>query len=113
MARNGEVRFSADFEAQIIEAIEPTMRGFTDSVNNHLRDQAPKDTGTLADAVHADLDPHTGVVEVGVERGHINPRTHQDAADYAPYVIQGTSEQHADDFTGRAVDLSLQELREH
>lgn len=111
MAQDGEVNIHADFEQQILQAIAPQMSDLAEAVNTHLDASAPRDTGTLAEAVHADFNPATGLIDVGVEDGHINPRTGQEASEYAKYVIHGTSREHANDFVGRAVDAALQEIR--
>lgn len=110
MAR--EMEFNPDFDNIVIEAILPSMRVISKSINKFIpKSEPPVDTGALVEASQSTVDDSTGDIEVGVIAGVVNPRTHQLVEDYAGYVIKGTSEQHANLYLHRATASALQEQR--
>lgn len=102
---------NAGWEAEVIKAILPQMHEIARDVDTGITADAPRRTGTLASATHADVDDLTGEILVSVDPDVVNPETKQRVGEYAKYVIQGTSEQHANDYIGRATAAALQKLR--
>lgn len=113
---NGHLDFSPNWRKIVETALLPQIHELCDSVNLHIDDLAPYDTGALQKASYAEVNEEDASIQVGVHGEVPNPEGGF-VGDYAKYVIDGhftrgrQSYVEGNNYLDQAVENALIELR--